>query len=456
MTTDTELLKALPVAVYATDRDGRITFYNQAAAELWGHSPKLGTAQWCGSWRLFWPGGEPLAHDQCPMAIMLKEGRAMPGVEAVAERPDGSRVHFAAYPRLLRDEAGQVTGAVNVLVNVAERRDTELESARLAAIVASSDDAIISKTLDGIITSWNRGATSIFGYDADEMVGQSILRLIPADLRSEETEIIAKLRRGEHIDHYDTVRLAKGGRRVQVSLTVSPLHDGTGRIVGASKVARDVTERKSNEELQRLLLEELNHRVKNTLATVQAIAAQSLRHSDDPAHFVRSFNGRVQALARAHDLLVRHKMHGSSMAEVIREQVLLDSPDDGRIAWCGTDVVLTAKDSVQLGLVLHELATNARKYGALSGPNGRLSINWRVDSHRLPKLVVEWQESGVEGLVAPTAQGFGTKLIERTLAGNGGDAALRYERDGLVCVINLPLEVAAASALNPAPERAMI
>src|ERR1700687_2535815 len=151
----TELLDALPVAVYMTDAEGRITFFNQAAADLWGHRPQLGSDHWCGSWRLYWPDGRPLPHDECPMAVTLKEGRPVRGVDAIAERPDGTRVRFLPYPTPLRDASGQLIGAINLLVDVSERYQADLESARLAAIVASSDDAIISKTIDGQITSWN-------------------------------------------------------------------------------------------------------------------------------------------------------------------------------------------------------------------------------------------------------------------------------------------------------------
>jgi PAS domain S-box-containing protein len=175
------------------------------------------------------------------MALALKEGREVRGIEAFAERPDGTRVCFRPFPTPLRDAKGRLLGAINLLTDVTDEHDTHLESERLAAIVVSSDDAIISKTLDGRITSWNAGATRIFGYDANEIIGQSILRIIPPELHGEEREILARLQRGERIDHYETARVAKDGRRVDVSLTVSPLRDRSGKVVGASKVGRDIT-----------------------------------------------------------------------------------------------------------------------------------------------------------------------------------------------------------------------
>src|SRR5262249_13795963 len=166
----------------------RIPFSTRPTAELWGHNPEFGTSQWCGSWRLYWPDGRPLPADQCPMAIALKEGREVRGVEAIAERRDGTRVRVLPYPTPLRDASGRLVGALNLPMDITEQHDAEFQSARLAAIVVSSDDAIISKTIEGRITSWNAGATRIFGYEASEMIGQSILRIIPPELHGEERE----------------------------------------------------------------------------------------------------------------------------------------------------------------------------------------------------------------------------------------------------------------------------
>lgn len=454
-----QVLEALPVAVYVTDAEGRIAFYNSAAAEMWGRHPAAGT-RWCGSWRLFWPDGRPMAHEECPMAQSLKEGRPVGGRSAILERPDGTRVSFQPYPSLLRDAAGNITGAVSLMLDIGAQDEAELHAARLAAIVQSSDDAIISKDLDGRITSWNAAATRIYGYRAEEMIGESIRRLIPPELQAEEDEILARLRRGERIDHFETQRVGKDGRRIDISVTVSPLHNKAGDVIGASKVARDITAQKQAESLQRLLFEELNHRVKNTLATIQAIANQSLRRSPSPTDFVLSFGGRIHALARAHDLLVKNEMKGSDIVDVIREQVLLGPVPDPRIRFSGPSVTLDSRAGVHLALVLHELATNARKYGALSVPAGRLAIDWRVEATG-PDLLICWREEGVPHVAAPAAHGFGTTLIERTLESNGGEASIRYEVGGVVCRMRLrsPATINRASAKprpcgsRPAPAR---
>jgi PAS domain S-box-containing protein len=435
----TELLDALPVAVYMTDAEGRITYYNQSAADLWGCRPQVGSSQWCGSWRLFWPDGRPLPHDQCPMAVTLKEGRPVRGVEAIAERPDGTRVRFLPYPTALRDTSGRVVAGINLLMDITDRHVSEVQGARLAAIVASSDDAIISKTIDGVVTSWNAAAERLFGYEASEMIGQSITRIIPPELHKEEERILAQLRRNERIDHFETVRVAKDGRLIDISLCVSPLRDKSGQVIGASKVARDITERRQAEKLQRLLVEELNHRVKNTLATIQAIANQSMRRAKSPADFVSGFSGRIQALARAHDLLTQTRLQGAEIMDLMRDQVLLGRADDRRVTCAGPTLMLDAQAAVNLALVLHELATNARKYGALSGPDGRLSVTWETRTNGERQLVLEWRESGARKIAVPTERGFGSTLIEQTLKAQGGKASIRYAADGMTGTFVLPL-----------------
>jgi PAS domain S-box-containing protein len=238
------IVDALPAAIYTTDAEGRITYFNPAAVTFSGRVPALGKDHWCVNWKMYRPDGTPLQHDQCPMAVALKEGRDIDGEEAIAERPDGTRIWFAAYPRPVRDDGGRVVGGINMLLDVTERKRAERARAHLAALVESSDDAIVSKDLNGAIASWNPAAERLFGYTALEAIGKSITMIIPSDRLDEETTIIGRIRRGERVDHYETVRRRKDGTMVDISLTVSPIMDANGRIVGASKIARDVTERK--------------------------------------------------------------------------------------------------------------------------------------------------------------------------------------------------------------------
>ena len=380
-----EIIEAIPAAVYTTDAEGRITFFNQAAVRFSGRVPEAGTDSWCVTWKLYNMDGTPLPHDQCPMAVALREKRPVLGCEAIAERPDGQRRIFTPYPTPLFDDQGRLTGAVNMLVDITERKRAEdvlreseerfraivettpecvkvvaadgtlllmneaglgmvgavaaeqvtggsvydliapedretyrafnervcgnekgslefdivglkgrrcrmethavplrrpdgsivqlgitrditgrrkAEETRLllGAIVDSSDDAIVSKNLNGVITSWNNSAARLFGYTANEAIGQTVASLlIPADRQAEEPEILTRLKRGERVDHFETVRRRKDGSLLDLSLTISPVKDAHGTIIGASKIARDITERKRNEQAIQSLNEQLRH-----------------------------------------------------------------------------------------------------------------------------------------------------------------------------------------------------
>ncbi|WEX75443.1 PAS domain S-box protein [Sinorhizobium numidicum] len=264
-------LDALPVAIYTTDENGIITYYNRAAALLAGREPELGKDRWCVSWRLRRPDGSALPHHQCPMARALKEGKPIRGKELVAVRPDGTTVPLLPYPTPIFNASGALSGAVNLLIDLTERKKSELlasereaecrrlaerESRYLAAIVESSDDAIVSKDLNGIITSWNQGAERLFGYMADEVLGRPITILMPPAYENEEPRILERIRRGERIDHYETKRRRKDGSLIDISLTISPVRDAEGRIIGASKIARDITERKQAKEVLSIRLRE--------------------------------------------------------------------------------------------------------------------------------------------------------------------------------------------------------
>ena len=243
-----QAIEALPAAVYMTDAEGHITFYNEAAAALWGCRPTLGDSKFCGSWKLYWPDGTPLSHDECPMAMALHQRRAIRGMEAVAERPDGTRIPFIPYPTPLFDASGRLTGAVNTLVDISEHKSAEQDRQRLAAIIASSQDAIVGMDLNGIVTNWNSGAQRLFGYAAAEMIGKSITPLIPTHLRLDECDILERVARGERIEHFETIRVRKDGVLASISLSISPVRDAQGRVIGASKIARDITERKMIEQ----------------------------------------------------------------------------------------------------------------------------------------------------------------------------------------------------------------
>jgi PAS domain S-box-containing protein len=420
-----QVLHALPTAIYTTDAAGRLTFFNAAAVELWGCTPELGSSEFCGSWKLFWPDGTPLPHDECPMAMALKQQRPITGMEAIAERPDGTRVLFLAHPTPLFDEAGLLIGAVNMLLDVSERA-----SQRLASIVESSDDAIISKDTSGIIRTWNTGAERVFGYTAEEAIGQPVTMLIPADRLDEEPAILQRIMRGERIDHYETVRQRKNGELIDISITVSPLRNAAGRVVGASKIARDITERKRAEAHREMLLGEMKHRVKNTLAMVQAFANQTLRTV--PKEERETFGGRLRALAGAYELLTSEAWNRAEIRRVV-EQALEPFPLQ-RIAFEGPDCAVNATNASHLTLALHELATNAVKYGALSNAEGRVHIDWLIEGQSRARL--SWRESGGPAVPPPARKGFGSTLIELVLE----NVRLEYAPGGVVCVMHVPVD----------------
>jgi PAS domain S-box-containing protein len=237
----------VPVAVYTCDADGIIQEYNRRAVELWGCEPGQNGEEprFCGSYKIYYPDGRLMPHEECPMARLLRgEKLKADDLEIIVERPDGTRRHVIPAPQIFTNIHGKITGGINSLFDITERKRAEAAAMRLAAVVQSSHDAIAAKTLNGIITDWNQSAERIFGYKPKEIIGKSILTLIPKDRQAEEQEILKKIRHGESLDHYETVRRRKDGKLIDVSLTISPIKGSKGEIVGVSKIARDITEQK--------------------------------------------------------------------------------------------------------------------------------------------------------------------------------------------------------------------
>ena len=313
------LLEALPAAVYTTDAEGRITFYNEAAVALWGHRPELGQDHWCGSWKLCRTDGTPLPHDQCPMALALKENRPIRGVEAVAERPDGTRVQFVPYPTPLHDASGALLGAVNMLV--------------------------------------------------------------------------------------------------------------------------DVTDRKREEERQALLVRELHHRVKNTLATVQALMSSTARSCSTIEEFREAFTGRVISLARTHTLLIDDQWQRVPFRALLRTELDPFDPDQRRVRLFGPKVELSADLAVPLGMAVHELTTNAVKYGALSGIGGSVEVRWSTAIEAGERrLRWSWSERGGPAVAPPHREGFGSRLLRRVLRDQiQASVETDFDPQGLRVRVEVPL-----------------
>ena len=325
-----ELLEALPAAVYTTDAEGRVTFFNQAAIDLSGRVPELGSDKWCVTWRLYSPDGTPMPHEECPMAMALKEGRAIRGMEAIAERPDGTRLPFIPYP--------------------------------------------------------------------------------------------------------------------------TPLHGADGRVVGAINMLVDISERKAAEMRQKVLIDELNHRVKNTLATVQALVRQTARHALSTEAFVDTFEARIMALARTHDLLTRRHWEGANLADLLQEVLAPYAGASDRLKIDGPLVNLSPRMAVAMTMALNELATNTAKYGALSAQSGILDIKWEVEPGDQPDcaaLVLEWIETGGPVVSPPKRRGFGTRLMERCIETDlDGRLALTFDPAGVRCHLTVPLDAGSHMGTN--------
>jgi PAS domain S-box-containing protein len=351
--------------------------------------------------------------------------------------PSGRTVwDVAAEP--LRDISGKIVGVTTAAADLTERKRLEAERARLAAIVETSSDAIVSRALDGTITSWNAAAERTFGYTATEAIGRDITMLVPPDRLDE----FARIRQDvEAVAPFETVRLTKDGRRLDVSIAVSPLLNADGVVVGTSIITRDISERRRAQERQKLLLAELSHRVKNTLATVLSIANQTLSRAESLDAFARSFRGRIQALAEAHSLLTAVNWDVAAL-RVLVEQALQPyaSSDRSNVRISGDEVLLRPSAALTFSLVLHELATNAAKHGALQKPGGLVAVDCRVRSEGSRELHLHWAESGGPPVRPPVRRGFGLELIERSVAHElGGQAVLEYPVEGVSCDITVPL-----------------
>jgi two-component system CheB/CheR fusion protein len=314
-------------------------------------------------------------------------------------------------------------------------------SSWLAAIVESSDDAIIGNTLDGTITSWNPAALRLFGYCPEEVIGRPISILAAPDRENEMPTNLERIRRGKKVERYETVRRRKDGSLVDISLTVSPIHDEGGRIVGASKIARDITAQKRAEERQRLLAAELSHRVKNLFAVVQVLAERSASKATSAAECLEAFRGRLQALNVAHAALIAGDWKWASLASLVQTALEPYFREGDRIRLDVQDLRLNPDFAVTLASGLNELATNAAKYGALANPTGRVTFTARVEvGESGDELRLVWREDGGPAVNAPAHAGFGTTMLTQAIEyQHEGKVELDWRKEGLVSRITLPM-----------------
>ncbi len=476
--------------------------------------------------------------------------------------PNGGIRWLLSRGELVRRFDGRALESYGVMMDISERKTAEGAAAQLAAVVAYSDDAIISSDRSGVVTSWNTGAERLFGYASGEMLGRPLSIIVPEGFTGPERSTRDTVESGAVVPPYESVRQRKDGRMVDVSLTVSPIRNALGQVTGTSTIARDITERRQHIEMlhenqgrlslalrsaragawdfnllqrelrwspemfllyglnpangvphrkaliaqipaehrararssfskavlqggsfslefpivrpdgteiwtavvgnvikdangtpisargidqditerknwekrQALLLRELSHRVKNTMAVIQSMTRQTLRNSSNPKVFAEAFEGRIRSLASSHNLLTDADWRGAMLNDIIHSQISGMIGDiDKRLKLRGPDVLLPAETATQLGLVLHELGTNAMKHGALSVPAGRVAITWTATKQ---KLVLTWSERGGPHIeIPPEHTGFGTALI----VSSAGKVSRRFGPEGLTCRLELAL-----------------
>lgn len=351
----------------------------------------------------------------------------------------GDVVWVQASSSLARGRDGSPRYRISVIEDVTDRRRARAEAARLAAVVLSSDAAIISMSLDGAIETWNPGATKVFGYQAEEITGKSVEVLVPPHLRAETAEHLERVRQGDSI-HLETQALHKEGGERDVAINLTPIRSRHGAIVAISYMAEDIHERIEWQRSIALLNRELQHRVKNSLAVIQSIANQTIRSIASHDEFRVAFQGRLQSLAAANDLLTQSNWTGADLETFISRQLTpLMSKPEVQLSMSGPPARIPSSLTVPLGLALHELGTNALKFGALTGSGGSVHVSWLVtrNGSGKPLLELSWQERGGPPVAPPTRRGFGTTLIEHGIP--GAVVQRKFNREGVSCSIVVPL-----------------
>jgi PAS domain S-box-containing protein len=445
-------LDLLPAAIYVCDVAGVILRFNARAAELWGRAPRLGDTdqRFCGSLRLYRLDGALLEHAATPMAQVLQTGVPARDQEVVIERPDGTRVVVLVNIDPLHGEGGELAGAINCFQDITKRKHTEealrVSEQRFRDFAAAASDWFWETDATHRFIWLSENVEDLAGVPREWHYGKTRLELMapgmdPASLEAHRRTLDARqpfrdfqyLRRGPTGDTW-------------LSVSGVPSFDAAGRFKGYRGVSSDISEKKRAEEHRELLLAELSHRVKNTLAIVQAFAAQTASRITTVPDFLEVFRGRLRALATGHTLVTDGKWRAASFADLTRA-TLEPYLTDARIQLDIEDVALMPELALTLTLACHELATNACKFGALSVPGGRVALTARaLRGAGGDDLQVTWREQGGPAVRKPEQPGFGTSLLVKAIEyQHDGRAELDWHEEGLVCRVNVPLAKALAS-----------
>ena len=440
-----DLLATLDLGTFMTcDLDGTIRFWSEGCAQLYGWTAAEAIGQ----------NAHELLHTVFPVSLAE--------VEAALERDggwtgdlrhrarDGREVVVMARQVLRRDADGRPVAVLEPLTDVTETRRIERERRRadalLRTIIGAAPGLIYAKDQQGRVLLANRAVLDLLGKTWPELKGRTALDYLDDCAQAEA--VMASDRRimeqGQDEELEELFKREDGQPRVMLS-TKTPMRGPDGHVEGLVGMSMEITERKRTEERLRLMVHELNHRVKNTLATVQSIAMQTLRGGDPAVREV--LDARLQALAAAHDVLTRTSWEGAELDDVVAGALAPHGGrNSGRFHVSGPPVRLQPRAALALAMGLHELATNALKYGALSpaAPEGWVDLRWAKSGGRL-RLV--WSEHGGPPVTPPSRRGFGTRLVERSLAQDlGGTVQVAFDAEGMTCTVDAPLTEVAASA----------
>jgi len=444
MRSPSSLIDTLPVGIYTCDRDGHVIQFNRRAAELWGRPPELGICRYSGAVRAFDPSGEELDAERWAMAEVLRTGKPVRDREAVIEKPNGERLTVLANVDPLFDEQGNLLGGVNCFQDVTELRRVQRqmrEGRRVGRRVMEALPAAIYTTdAEGRLLYFNKAAERLWGVApalGEQFWCGSWKITLPdgTPVPHDQCPMAVAIREKRAMVGPEAVAVRPDGTRVPIMPHPTPIFDSEGKLIGAVNMLIDLSEQKLADAKQRTLIDELNHRVKNTLATIQSLAAQTMRERDGDN---REFERRLLALSRVHDQLTRQAWEWADFAAIAQDTFApYGGTANGRVTVDGPPVRLTSRAALALAMVLHELATNAARHGALSVPDGRVTLGWRTETDR---LFIDWREEGGPAVTLPKRRGFGARLVERAVAHElGGRPALEYRPGGVRCTMEIPL-----------------
>lgn len=457
------VLDLLPVAIFSCDVQGRIVSFNEYAVELWGRRPRLNddADRYCGSVWAFDKDGVEIPRDRWPVAEMLATGHSIQDREITIERPDGVRFSVVAHVDPLRDADGVLSGAIACFVDATmckkcgvETRDSERHWRDLFEALPA---AVYATDAKGTLTFFNRAAAAIAGREpqigADRWcVSWKLYTADGAPLVPEDCPMAVSLRESRPIRGAEVIVERPDGTRTVVLPFPTPLHDDDGNLVGAVNMLMDIGDRKSADARQKILIDELNHRVKNTLATVQSLAGQSMRNTG-AARFAReAFDARLFALSRTHDQLMRERWASAELSLLAREIFAPHNDEEReRIRLWGDSVRIEPEMAITLGMIFHELATNAAKFGALSVPDGVVGVSWcETEQTGAARLIIDWKESGGPAVGPPKRKGLGSRLLERGIVdGLKGVVRIDYDPAGFRCTIEIPRSELKAAHMEP-------